>query len=235
MRICKHCGKEINDEDIFCPHCGAEIDSDKKKLNFLERREEREREKQFILSKASLQSDDVKQAPLWNIDDLFIQKKVEAKKAKSTAIVRIIIELIVAIACIVLDEIIARGTEELNSNIKLLVIFATFIIIAICVAFFISDLHYLQTLNKMAKSNVAIKKMKYGEDPTMYHDGVLYELSTKASCPNCRSENHIEEFEGGLYVVCNTNRTHLYKIDTIKLCEDFITRVDGSKHKEEGV
>jgi len=230
MRICKHCGKEMKDEDVFCPHCGAETDSDKKKLTFLEKREEREREKQFILSKASLQSDDVKEAPNWDIDDLFVQKKVEAQKAKRVAIVRIIIELIVAIACVVLDEIIARGESELNANIKLLAIFITFVIIAICVAFFISDLHYLMILNKMAKSNIAIKKMKYGEDPTIYHDGVLYELSTKKNCLNCGSENHIEEFEGGLYVVCNTNRTHLYKIDTIKLCEDFITRVDGSKH-----
>ena len=57
---CPNCKHENKEHATFCEKCGAQLESEKKKMSFFERRQAKERERLYILSKASLQEEDLK-------------------------------------------------------------------------------------------------------------------------------------------------------------------------------
>ncbi len=243
MKICNNCGKEVNDNDVFCPHCGAELQG-KKKISFFERlsgrSQEREREKQYLMSKAVLQSKDVENVEEWNLEDITVSEKADANKSKRLSIFKIIAEIVVTFFMVVIMKIL--GDFDINKNIKLIAIFILFIRCTVYVALFISELNYVIVLSRMMKTNLAIKKIKYGDPPTLYTNRKLYEINSVDKCKKCDSTTHIEEFEGKLYVVCDSDREHIYLIDSKQLLkktgfanlnEDSESKINDKENKDE--
>ncbi len=218
MKICNNCGREVSDSDVFCPHCGTELQG-KKKLSFFERlsgrSQEREREKQYLMSKAALQSKDVENVEHWSLENIAISEIADANKSKRLSIFKIIAEIVVTFFMVVIMKIL--GDFDINKNIKLIAIFVLFIRCTVYVALFISELNYVIVLFKMMKTNLAIKKIKYGDPPTLYTNKKLYEINSIGKCKKCNFTTHIEEFEGKLYVVCDSDREHIYLIDSKQL------------------
>lgn len=231
MKKCPNCGKEMDENAIFCSQCGREFVKEKKKLSLFERKQAKERERQELMAKSYLTKEQVDSAPFWDKGSIVLEKKGTIKDAKTMAVVRIVISVILFVAAVVWGEISSKGS--LNANLKLLVIFAVFFICAIAIMIFINDIHLLTTLNKMSQSQMAIKKIKYGQAPYVYKDGDLYLMLVKSKCAKCESDTHIEEVDGSFVVVCNQDRTHIFKIDTVEVMKEcFADKKEGSGSEE---
>lgn len=215
MKKCPKCNVEVQDNLLFCPNCGTEFISSKKKLTYLERKQQKEAEQLQLMQKAYVSIEQVEKAKEFDCDKLIIEKKGLLEKTKRSAIIRIAIAVILVLASLAWAFVTINS--DLNKNIKLVAIFAAFITIFFAASIFISDLHLALVLNRMQQSVFAAKKIKYGKPLQIYYEGYLYEVMVDAKCEECLGNMHIEEVEGNFVVVCNLNREHVYKLDLSKV------------------
>ncbi len=215
MKTCKKCHKEFDENLTYCPFCGAE--NADRKLTYVERKQAREKDTEFILSKAEIQPKDIEQAKEFDVDKIYLEKVQEIKKAKTLSIVRMIIEIILFVGCILWGEITLK--EDINANVKLAIVLVAFIAVAVAASMFISDIYTFMSIRKIENEEFLPKKIYFGKGPIVTYKDMLYEVKTNEGCPCCKSDMHIEEKEGDLYCVCNQDRSHIYKIDKNKYIE----------------
>ncbi len=147
MKTCKSCKKEFNENLTFCPFCGAE-NSDRK-LTYIERKKAREKDTELLLSKASIQQEDIDNAKEFDENKIGLEKVQEIKKARLYSILRVAISLIAFISCIICAELTLKG--DINANIKLLIIVVAFFAVAFVASIFISDTYTIIAFKKIEK------------------------------------------------------------------------------------
>ncbi len=86
---CPNCQKENKDGASFCEKCGAQLVSEKKRMSFFERRQAKERERQYILSKASLQEEDLKDIPDIDMGEVEATAVCDKVKMKRTTAIKL--------------------------------------------------------------------------------------------------------------------------------------------------
>ena len=204
---CRVCGREIGDEEQFCKYCGSEQKRKRKRLTWGERKRKNEAETKEFIAKASLQSDEVKEAatePASSVRALLVG---DAKKYYRTSIaltVAFALLTVAAFAALVLIRFV-----EINDTLTVVIAFALLIVAAYGAASFAERLYAARALSAMRKSGRGIKKLRYAHPPVMLCDGRIYRLEPDAKCPVCGAERHIEEFEGRQVLVCNADRGHI--------------------------
>ena len=215
MKVCKKCQKEFDENLTYCPFCGAE--NADKKLTYFERKIARDKDTEIILNKASIQNEDIEQAKDGSASDLVIEKTQETKKAKIISLIRIGLSLVLAIACLVLAFVATKN--DINPNLKLVVILLAFLAVAVCASVFISDIYSYLTLRKMSEEDFSIRKIYYTKSPMFVYGDSIYEIKTNLVCDKCNSKMHIEIKDEDLFLVCDVNRSHLVRIKK----EDYIS------------
>ena len=217
MKTCIKCQKQFDENLTYCPFCGAE--NADKKLTYFEKKQARDKDTEFILSKASIQNADEESAKSGSPEDLVLEKFQSFKKSKLFSILRFSVSLLFAIACLVVAWITVN--REIDGNLKLVVIFAAFIAIAVCASVFISDIYSFIYLRKFADGDFSLRKIYFTKGPILKHGDDLYEIKTYKACEDCNSKMHLELKDDDLYFVCDANRSHLYKIDKNTYIEYF--------------
>lgn len=211
--LCPNCRHENQEGATFCEKCGAQLESEKKKLSFFERRQAKERERLYILSKASLQEEDVKDIQdldMGEVETIAKGKKNAVKKSTQLRLALAIIGVIISVVAIYVV-----GRLKFNDTLKVTVILALFLGCFTSGAFTIDYGYRMRMINAMSKSNFAIKKISYGKPPVMLVGDTFYELKIKAKCDvaGCGATMHIEEFNGEFIAVCDADRAHLRRLD----------------------
>ncbi|MDE5548862.1 MAG: zinc ribbon domain-containing protein [Clostridia bacterium] len=210
---CPNCRHENKDDATFCEKCGAQLVSEKKKMSFFERRQAKERERLYILSKSSLQEEDVKDIKdldMGEIETVVKGKKAQIKKSTAIGLALSIIGVIIGIVAIYIV-----GRLKFNNTLRVTVILALFLLCFTAGAFSIDYGYRMRIINAMCKSNFAIKKISYGKPPVMLLDDTFYDLKIKSKCDiaGCGATMHIEEYNGEFIAVCDADRSHLRRLD----------------------
>ena len=209
MKTCKKCQKEFDENLTYCPFCGAE--NADKKLTYIERKQAREKDTEVILNKASIQQSDIENAESIDPSELILERFTALKKTKLNNLTAILCSLASSIIFIVFAYIISN--KDINSNLKLITILVAFIAVAVMASIFISSLYTYTSLNKMKTEDFSIKKIYFTKGPIMYFKGDIYEIKTYKMCDKCNNKMHVEMVDETLFLVCDTNRSHLYKIE----------------------
>ena len=209
MKTCKACQKEFDENLTYCPFCGAE--NADKKLTYFERKHARDRDTQIILDKASIQQSDEDVAQAGNVEELVVEKVQDFKKAKVFCIARFSASVVFAIACLVFGWITI--SNDINNNLKLIVILVAFLAIGVCASIIISDIYAYVTMRKMNDGDFSIRKIYYSKGPMFRSGNGLYEIKTYKKCDECQTNMHVEVKDDVIFLVCDTNRSHLYKIE----------------------
>ena len=209
MKVCLKCQKEFDDKLTFCPFCGAE--NGDKKLTYFEKKEAREHDREVMISKASIQDEDVESAKPISADVLTVQKINSIKKAEMIAIIKSAISLIILIALLVTAFIISK--LDVNDNIKLAVILGAFILVAACASVIISEGYAFVAIKKLKGQDFSFRKIFYQKGPVFSFKDDLFEVGSDANCKECDNKTHVEIKDEDLFVVCNVDRAHLFKID----------------------
>ena len=211
--ICPNCNHENKEGATFCEKCGAQLESEKKKLSFFERRQAKERERLFILSKASLQEEDVKDIQDLDMGEVETTPKGKKNQVKKSTALRLALSIVGLIIGIVAIYIVGR--VKFNDTLRVVVILALFLGCFASGAFAIDYGYRMRMINAMCKSSFAIKKISYGKPPVMLVGDTFYELKIKSKCDvvGCGASMHIEEYNGEFIAVCDADRAHLRRLD----------------------
>ncbi|MDE6474937.1 MAG: zinc ribbon domain-containing protein [Clostridia bacterium] len=210
---CPNCQHENKEGASFCEKCGAQLVSERKRMSFFERRQAKERERQYILSKASLQEEDLKDIPDIDMGEVEATAVCDKVKMKRTTAIKFALSIVVIAVCIGL--IFLLGKLQFNATARVVLIFVVFIICAAGGAYAIDNGYKLRVVNAMCKSNFAVKKISYGKPPYMLSGNTFYALRIKTPCDiqGCGSTMHIEEYNGEFIAVCDADRGHLRRLD----------------------
>ncbi len=208
MKVCKKCQKEFNDNLTFCPFCGAE--NADKKLTYFEKKSARDADQEFIISKASIQEDDAKNAPEISADNLTFRLVTPIKKAKLLSIIKIAASAIAIAAMLIIGFLVAN--MDINKNIKLLVIMAAFALVAVGGSILISEVYVTLAIKKIENEDFSLRKIYYMLGPVFCYEKNIYEISTNTTCEKCGEKMHVEVKDDDVYLVCNKDREHICKI-----------------------
>ncbi|MDE5654437.1 MAG: zinc-ribbon domain-containing protein [Clostridia bacterium] len=232
---CPHCQHENEDDVRFCEKCGAQLVSEKKRMSFFERRQAKERERQYILSKASLQAEDledIRDLDMGEVEATPVCDKDKMKKVTSVKLALAIIDIAVCVGLIFL-----LGRLQYNSTLRVVLIFVVFVLCATGGAFAIDNGYKLRMVKAMCKSNFAVKKISYGKPPYMLSGNTFYALTIKTPCDieGCGASMHIEEYNGEFIAVCDANRAHLRRLDCSILNKNKQERVAEEQTAQDNV
>ena len=210
---CPNCDHDNKDGVTFCEKCGAQLLSEKKRLSFLERRQAKERERLYILSKASLQAEDVENIRDLDLGEVKATPLAEKKSVLSkTALIfsAAIIGIVIGIALI-----FVVGRLRFNDTARVAIIFVLFVLCAVSGAYSLDYGYRLRMIKAMSKSRFAVKKISYGKPPVMLSGEIFYSLEIVTPCDieGCGSTMHIEEYNGEFIAVCDADRAHLRRLD----------------------
>ena len=210
---CPNCRHENKDDTTFCEKCGAQLVSEKKRMSFFERRQAKERERLYIISKASLQEEDVKDIQDLDMGEVETVERGSKDAVKKSAALKLALSIIGLIVSIIVIYVVGR--LKFNDTLRVTIILALFLLCFTAGAFSIDYGYRMRMINAMCKSNFAIKKISYGKPPVMLLNGKFYDLKIKTKCDiaGCSAEMHIEEYNGEFIAVCNENRSHLRRLD----------------------
>ncbi len=210
---CSNCNFENKEGASFCEKCGAQLESEKKRMSFFERRQAKERERQFILSKASLQEEDIKDIPDLDMGEVEAIAVCDKFKMKRLTAFKFAMSIIVIAVCVAL--IFLLGKLQFNATARVALIFVIFVVCAAGGAYAIDNGYKLRVVKAMSKSNFAVKKISYGKPPYMLSGNTFYALRIKTPCDieGCGATMHIEEYNGEFIAVCDADRAHLRRLD----------------------
>ncbi|MDE6189563.1 MAG: zinc ribbon domain-containing protein [Clostridia bacterium] len=212
---CPNCKHDNKEGATFCERCGAQLESEKKRLSFFERRQAKERERQYIISKASLQEEDVKDIRDMDMGEVEAVVKGDKRTVKRDTTIRFSLSIVGVIIAVALIYIVGRA--QFNDTARVTVILALFLLCFTAAAFAIDYGYRLRMINAMCKSSFAVKKISYGKPPVMLLSDKFYELKIKTKCDLCGAQMHIEEYNGEFIAVCNADRAHLRRLDAAAL------------------
>ncbi len=222
MKTCKKCNKEFDENLTFCPFCGAE--NADRKLTYIERKKAREEDTEFMLSKASIQQRDIDSAKQANLEDIKAQKIGDLKAEQKKSFARIFAGATLMLCSLLPAWLLLH--EDINPNLKWVVIVVAFLVVAIGASVLISDIYITRALKEMEKQDFTVKKVQFNKGPMFVYSGALYELVAKNTCPCCGTEMHIEDLDNDIYIVCSTNRSHIYKVDKEAFIESFKDKIE---------
>ena len=208
MKVCKKCQKEFNDNLTFCPFCGAE--NADKKLTYFEKKTAKEQDKEFIISKASIQDEDAKNAKEISADNLTVKLVTPLKKAKLLSILKIASSAIALVMLLVIGFLVAN--MDINKNIKLFTIMGAFLLVAVCGSLLISEIYVMLAIKKIESEDFSLRKIYYMLGPVFCYGNNVYEINTNMQCDDCNEKMHVELKDDDVYLVCNKNREHICKI-----------------------
>lgn len=229
---CPNCQHENKEGASFCEKCGAQLISEKKRMSFFERRQAKEREKQYILSKASLQAEDLENIPDLDMGEVVATPVCDKAKMKRLTTLKFICSIIVITICIGL--IFLLGKLQFNATARVALIFVVFVICAAGGAYAIDNGYKLRVVKAMSKSSFAVKKISYGKPPYMLLGNMFYSLSIKTPCDICGASLHIEEYNGEFIAVCDADRGHLRRLDCSLLNKNKDARAENLPTAKEG-
>lgn len=232
---CSNCQHENKEGANFCEKCGAQLISEKKRMSFFERRQAKEREKQYILSKASLQAEDLENIPDMDMGEVEATPVCDKSKMKRLTTLKFICSVIVIAICIGL--IFLLGKLQFNATARVALIFVVFVICAAGGAYAIEGGYKLRVVKAMSKSSFAVKKISYGKPPYMLLGNIFYSLRIKTPCDMCGADLHIEEYNGEFIAVCDADRGHLRRLDCSLLNKNAVkqdeVKLDGQESIQE--
>lgn len=210
---CPNCSHENKEGASFCEKCGAQLISEKRRMSFFERRQAKERERQYILSKASLQAEDLQDISDMDMGEVEAIAVCDKAKMKRITAIKFACSIIVIAVCIGLIYLLGR--LQFNATARVALIFVVFVICACGAAYAIDNGYKLRVVKAMCKSNFAVKKISYGKPPFMLSGDKFYMLRIKTPCDieGCGSTMHIEEYNGEFIAVCDADRSHLRRLD----------------------
>ncbi len=224
---CPNCNHENKEGATFCEKCGAQLESEKKRMSFFERRQAKERERIYLMSKASLQAEDIENIADYDMGEVQAKPVGDIKTLQKKNIIFLILSVLGIVFSVVAIYLI--GKFSFNDTLRVLLILVFFLLCAVCGGYTI-DLSYKARMFKaMSKSSFAIKKLSYGKPPVMAIDGKCFELTLNSKCDieGCGASMHIEEYNGEFIAVCDADRSHLRKLH----CE--VLRTKGSASEED--
>ena len=210
---CPNCQHENKEGASFCEKCGAQLVSEKKRMSIFERRQAKEREKQYVLSKASLQAEDVQDIRDLDMGEVEATPVCDKDKMKKLTTLKFVLSIITIAVCIGLIYLLGR--LQFNATARVALIFVVFVICATGGAYAIDNGYKLRMIKAMCKSNFAVKKISYGKPPYMLSGNTFYALTIKTPCDieGCGASMHMEEYNGEFIAVCDRNRAHLRRLD----------------------
>ena len=210
---CPNCQHENKEGASFCEKCGAQLLSEKKRMSFFERRQAKEREKQYILSKASLQAEDLEDIRDIDMGEVEATPVCGKDKMKKVTTIKFVCSIFAVAICVGL--IFLLGKLQFNATARVALIFVVFVLCATGGAYAIDYGYKLRMVKAMCKSNFAVKKIGYGKPPYMLSGNTFYALTIKTPCDieGCGATMHIEEYNGEFIAVCDANRAHLRRLD----------------------
>ncbi|MDE5755769.1 MAG: zinc ribbon domain-containing protein [Clostridia bacterium] len=236
---CPNCQHENKEGASFCEKCGAQLVSEKKRMSYFERRQAKERERQYILSKASLQAEDLKDIPDIDMGEVEASVVCDKAKMKRLTTVKFVCSIIVIAVCIGLIFLLSK--LQFNATAKVALIFVIFVVCAGGGAYAIDNGYKLRVVKAMCKSNFAVKKISYGKPPYMLSGNTFYSLRIKTPCDICGAAMHIEEYNGEFIAVCDADRGHLRRLDCSLLnknkaqqentAESIVQNTDGNQEE----
>lgn len=209
---CPNCHHENKEGATFCEKCGAQLESEKKRLSFFERRQAKEREKIYLMSKASLQAEDVENIEDYDMGEVETRPLGDLKSLLKKNTLFLVLSIIGIILSVVAIYLI--GKFKFNDTLRVLLILVFFLLCAVSGGYTIDLSYKVRMLKAMSKSSFAIKKLSYGKPPVMSIDGKCYELTLSSKCDieGCGSTMHIEEYNGEFIAVCDADRSHLRRL-----------------------
>ncbi len=210
---CPNCKHENNEGVSFCEKCGAQLVEEKKRMSLFERRQAKEKERQYILSKASLQEGDLADVKDLDMGEVEVTAVSGKSKLIKTTAVKFALSLLLVALCIILIFVI--GKFKFNDTLRVALIFAVFVLCSVGGAFATDNGYKLRMIKAMCKSPFAVKKIGYGKPPYMLIGDTFYQLAIKSSCDveGCGASMHIEEYNGEFIAVCDADRGHLRRLD----------------------
>ena len=226
---CPNCQHENKEGASFCEKCGAQLVSEKKRMSIFERRQAKEREKQYILSKASLQEEDVQDIRDLDMGEVETTAVCDKDKMKKVTTLKFVLSIIAIAVCIGLIYLLGR--LQFNATARVALIFVVFVICATGGAYAIENGYKLRMIKAMCKSKFAVKKIGYGKPPYMLSGNTFYSLRIKTPCDieGCGASMHIEEYNGEFIAVCDANRAHLRRLDCSALNKTVNTQVENKE------
>ncbi len=209
---CPNCQHENKEGATFCEKCGAQLESEKKRLSFFERRQARERERIYLMSKASLQAEDVENIADYDMGEVTAKPIGEIGKILKKSVLILVLSILGIAVCVA--GIYVIGKLNFNDTLRVMLILVLFLGCAVAGGYTIDYSYRVRMLKAMSKSNFAVKKLSYGKPPVMNIDGKCYELTLDAKCDidGCGASMHIEEYNGEFIAVCDADRSHLRKL-----------------------
>ncbi|MDE7337519.1 MAG: zinc ribbon domain-containing protein, partial [Clostridia bacterium] len=187
---CPNCKHENKEQATFCEKCGAQLESEKKKMSFFERRQAKERERIYILSKASLQEDDIKDIRDMDMGEVEALPKGKKDAIKKSAALRLALSILGVIIGVI--AIYTVGRLKFNDTARVAVILVLFLLSFTAGAYAIDYGYRTKMILAMCKSDFAVKKISYGKPPVMLVNGMFYDLKIKSKCDmaGCGAEMH---------------------------------------------
>ena len=230
---CPNCQHENKEGASFCEKCGAQLVSEKKRMSYFARRQAQERERQYILSKASLHAEDLKDIPDIDMGEVEATAVCDKAKMKNLTIIKFVCSIIVIALCIGLIFLLSK--LQFNATAKVALIFVIFVVCAGGGAYAIDNGYKLRVVNAMCKSNFAVKKISYGKPPYMLSGNTFYSLRIKTPCDICGAGMHIEEYNGEFIAVCDADRGHLRRLDCSLLNKNKVERKNDEVNATQNV
>lgn len=210
---CPNCNHENEENATFCSKCGAELVSESRKMSFFERRQAREREKIYLMSKASLQAEDLKNIKDYDMGEVVVKPMGDKQKIKKKTTLIFALSIMGIVLMVLFIYLVSK--ISMNDTLKVVIILALFIACATAGAYALDYGYRYRMIKAMIKSPFAIKKLSYGKPPVMLIGNTFYtlELSAKCDIEGCGADMHIEEYNGEFIAVCNADRMHLRKLN----------------------
>ena len=209
MKTCKYCNKEFDDNLTFCPFCGKE--NADKKLTYIEKKQAREKDTEVILSKASIQDEESKNAHELDVSAVFAEKVDTLKKLQLFSIIRIVAAIVIMIGCIVWAQLTLRN--DYDSNVKLVIVIVAYFAVAVAATILISDIYTTMAYKNLKNTEFSLRKINFTKGPMFFYKDNVYEIKTNENCKQCDGELHVEDKDDEIYLVCSKNRAHLYKVN----------------------
>jgi len=222
MKTCKFCGKEFDENLTFCPFCGKE--NAERKLTYMEKKKAREKDTEIILSKASIQDEDIKKANEGQLSWLYSEKVGTIRNSKTKSLILIILSIIAMIGCVVWAQITLKN--DIQNNLKLLIVVVAYFVVAVAGAICISEIHVFRAYLNLEKQPLVVSKVTFNKGPMFVYKDCLYEMETSEKCHLCDGELHVEEKEGQIVFVCSKNRAHLYTINMEEYFAQFKEKIE---------
>ena len=222
MKACKFCGKEFDENLTFCPFCGKE--NAERKLTYVEKKKAREKDTEIILSKASIQEEDLKQAKDGQIDWLYSEAIGTTKSSKIKSLILILLSVLAMVGCVVWAQLTLKN--DIQNNIKLLIVVVAYFAVAVAGAICISEINVFRNYLNLEKQPLVVKKVTFNKGPLFTYKDMLYEMKTTEKCHLCEGNLHVEEKDGQIVFVCSQNRAHLYTINMEEYFAQFKEKIE---------